>query len=335
MMIARGSLLEKLNDAFVGVSVKETLEQSNCFVFTGDRLIAFNGEVMAETKNPFDFDAVVVANDFLNLISKIPDENLEIVKERNELIVKGHRRKSGVVCTNKITLPLEDIPDDVKWSRLQDGAITAIGQCATICGDDDAEYLATCVHITPNRVEGCDNYRILRIDAPTGFPSDVLIPATSVKSFKSLELTKVAVVDGWIKFRTINKATISVRASSENYLENIDDFLSMQKGESLTLPSNLGEIIERAEIFVSESDISVRLRGGELIITTRKDSGWYKERKKIKYDGRQISFMVNPKFLIEILKRTRDVEVDSRRIKITSGNTQFAALIESDDSSEG
>lgn len=329
MLIARGDLLLRLTEASAGLSPQEVIEQSSCFVFTGEHLITFNNDIMVKMKNPLGFDAVVNAKDMINVLTTLPDVEVDIVRRDGEVVIKGKRRTAGIACANEATLPVDGVPDPDKWSVIADGTTTVMQQAAVTCGTDDSEFVMTCVHITPKLVEGCDNFRLLRVTNDTGFPGEVLLPASSIATLKDIQLNKVSLGKGWAHFKTATGVRISVACSHEKYPRDIDRVLEMSaKVTKVLLPSNLIEILSRAEVMATarfDTRVAVGIKEGEIAITARKDSGWYRERKKIKYNGPPLQFDINPQFLANILARTREVLLDpaKRRIKCEVGNTQF------------
>lgn len=330
MNIGRGLLLSKLNEAAIGLSSKEILEQSNCFIFKDGRLTTFNDDIMVRMASPLDFDMVVNATDLLAILAKIPDDEIEITRTDNEVRINGQRRTAGLAVASEVHLPLDAVPSPVKWSRLGEGVAGLLQQATRTCGKDETQYLATCVHVTPELIEACDNQRLFRVNCTTGFPDRVLIPAASMDMLEGLEVMKVSIGKGWVFFKTLGGAEVALRCSHEDYQKGIDQLLELKEPETMTLPANLKEMVERAEIFNTaayDARVSIHINKGELTISSRKDGGWYKERKKIRYEGRELEFEINPKFLVEILSRTRDIEVDDRRIKIISGNIQFVVAL--------
>jgi hypothetical protein len=331
MIINRGALLARLNEATVGLASKETVEQSNSFVFYDGVLMTFNDAIMVRVKSPLDFNVVVNAADLLGIVGKIPDEDVELKINEGELRVIGNRRKAGLVIAAEMLLPVADVPRADKWSRLVEGTTGSMQQAARVCNDDGSQYLTTCVHVGPDRVEGCDNFRVYRVDGPTGFPASVLLPASAVTELDGLDLTHVAVGQGWTHFQTASGAEISLRCDHGKYFADIDAVLELADAETIILPANLAEMVERAEVFHNgelDALIGIRIGGGELAITSMKDGGWYKERKKIRYDGRPLNFKINPAFLVEVLKKTRDVMVDNFKIKIASERFQFVVALQ-------
>lgn len=329
MQINRGTLLAKLNETIIGVSTKEMLEQSNNFVFTGGKIITFNDDIMCRADSPLDFDVVVNATEFMELISKLPDDEITVMLAEGEILVKGKNKKYGLVASTEVTLPYNVVPSPEKWHKLGEGVMGVLQQAGRVCGNDDGKFLSTCVHVTPDRVESCDNLRMFRQNGPTGFPGEVLIPAHSILELDKTEMSRVSICKGWLYFRTTGGTEIACRCYHAEY-PDVGALLEMDGAEKVTLPANLGEMIERAEIFNpadQEAMIGVKISENEMTITSRKESGWCKERKSIEYTGRALDFEISPKFLVEVLKKTRDVVVDERKMSLAGQSFSFVVCL--------
>lgn len=332
MKISRGELLSRLHEAAIGLSSKEVLEQSNCFVFKGETLTTFNDNIMVRVANPLGFDVVVNAANLMGILSKMPDEEIDIRLGEGELRVKSPNkaRAAGIACVTDVALPLDAVPAPEKWFRLQEGVNGLLQQAARTCGTDEQKYLTTVVHVTPDRIEACDDSRLFRVDVATGFPQEILLPAASVHELESMEITRVSVSPGWAHFKTASGARISVRCSHEKYHDGLDAVLEMDKPVKLVLPSDLKDLVERASVFHSaqyNDKMNVEIADGELVLRSRKDGGWYRERNAIPYTGRPLVFEIQPQFLVSILERTRDVKVDNRKMKIVSDKVQFVVSL--------
>ncbi len=330
MPIPRSVLLVKLTEAAVGLSKKPDLEQSSSFIFKGDRLTTFNGNIMVRTKSPLSFDAVVSASDMLGMLSKIPDDEVEISCNESELRIRStdNRRKAGITMAVGIHSPITDIPMPAKesWSGIKEGVSEALQQAARVCTNDETQSLTSCVHITPKMIEACDNLRLLRTTINTGFSEDVLLPAESLIAIRDIEITKVSMGKGWVHFKTAAGAVVSLASNNETYHDGLDEILALDKPEKITLPANLKEILDRALVMSSAKEdarIGVKIADGELTVTSFKEGAWYKEKRKVKYAGRVLDFDIDPDFLSQVLERTRDVKVDQKRMKIVVDKTQF------------
>jgi DNA polymerase III sliding clamp (beta) subunit (PCNA family) len=191
--------------------------------------------------------------------------------------------------------------------------------------------MATLVHITPTKIEACDNHRLFVAGLKTGFPQSVCIPAISAIAVSSLPITHVSIGEGWAHFKEEEGGTVAVRTSQERYHKSVEDLLKMDDPKQVKLPSNMAELVERAQV-MNESDydskVMIKVADGQLTIMSRKDSGWYRERKKVKYTGTPLRFSVHPKFLADVLKRTDIVSISKDRLKLTVENVEFVVLLD-------
>lgn len=337
MNISRGELLSKLNEASIGLGqgAKKTVAQSDCFIFTTideiPTLITFNDEIMVRVPSPLDFDVIVGATELLAILARIPDDEIMVSLVNGEFRIKGKTktRVAGLVTQAELAMPLDVIAAPGKWHRLGEGVARLMQQAAYVCGDDEAMHLATHVHVTPDRIEACDNKRMFRADIATGFPGEILLPATSLHELEGMEILKVSMGEGWCHFKTSGGAVISLRCSHEPYID-LDIALEVNNPSKLVLPAELKDIVQRAEVFQDSkfnTRIGIRLTEDQLTITSRKESGWYREKKGIEYSGRDIFFEIQPQFLVEMLERTRDVLVDDRKMKAESSGIQFVVVL--------
>lgn len=331
MKVDRAELLQTLTVAGVGLTKREILDQSNAFVFTKDELITFNGEVLTRIANPLEgVEGAVPADDLLKLLAKFPDDEVELVPHKEELRLKGNRRQAGIARMAEIHLPFDDVPKPKGWLDVSESLMGNLLQAARVCGRDETQPMTTVVHLTADKIEACDNFRLFRLTAETGVDKDVLIPASSINSVGIVSPTKVAVTGGWIHLRTKGKHILSIRCVTGDY-PDLTKLLKLKNPKRVQLPGNLPDILSRAEVMYEttyDAMVSVAITSGEMTLTARKETGWYKEAKKIKYKGEPINFEVNPKFLNEILDQTRKVTIGGDRLRIETGDSVFVVSLE-------
>ena len=333
MKIKREDFLKILNIAAVGLTRREILEQSNSFVFTEDYLVTFNGEVLTKCKNPLDdVTGAVGAEDLTKLLSKFPDEFIEVIDKGDELRIKaGGRRSAGITKAAEVALPFDDVPAPKKWNPIPETLLSVLHQAARVCGQDETQPRTTEVHVTEDKVEACDNFRLFRYTMDTGFKKELLIPALSVAGLAGLVFTHCSTRGGWVHFKTESDHVVSLRCSQGEY-PDISPLLEMgKKTEKVTLPSNLADILGRAEVMHETSYdavVSVTIKEGELTLKASKEGGWYKETKRVKYSGRPLQFQVHPKFLEDVLQKTHKVLIGGDRLKLEAGDAVFIVCLE-------
>lgn len=310
------------------------MEQSNAFVFADGELISFNGEVLTRIKNPLeDLDGVaVVAEDFVSLISKFPDDEVDVSVVGSEVRLKGARRNAGLKLQAEVLLPYGGVPKAKRWTPVADQFVAVLVQASRVCGKDQTQPRTTEVHVTPEAVEASDNFRIFRYALKTGLKKDsTLIPASTIDRIGSLSgASKVSETSGWLHIRTKTGHVVSLRGNASDY-PDLTPHLTLKKSKLVTLPSNLGDILGRADVMhetAQDAVVSITIKDGKLSLKAEKDSGWYRESKKITYDGPALTFQVHPKFLQDVVSKTRKVRIGGNRMKIKSGSAVFVVALE-------
>lgn len=332
MNVNRMMLLSVLQRVEPGVSAKAAIEQSDCFVFSGDKVIGFNDEILAVATSPVRLDAVVKADDLMKMLAKLPDDELDVDRVGSDLVLKGAKRKAGLTCAEETVTPYETVPQPEHWRKIGDGILDMLKQASRVCGRDDTQYLTTVVHVTADRIESCDNTRLFRFSGKTGFKRDVLLPAASVDLICKQKPTEVSIGEGWAHFRVDKDVVYSVRCSTMEYLEGLDALLQMDGAEDVRLPNTLPSIVRRADVMndsVFGARITIRIGEHQLTISARKEGGWYKERKKIQYSGRTLEFEANPDLICDVLERSTRTQISKSKMKVTYDNVEFVlALVE-------
>ena len=77
--------------------------------------------------------------------------------------------------------------------------------------------------------------------------------------------------------------------------------------------------------------VRVAMGGEKLKLTARKDGGWFEEIKRVKYDGPDLAFEVNPKFLVDALAKTNKVKIGDGKLKLELDKIQFVVCLEMKD----
>lgn len=336
MKINREKLIKILNTAAVGITRREIYEQTHSFVFTEKELVTFSGEILTRCKNPLPFKGAVAAEDFLPMVSRFPDEVVDVRLKGSEIQLHGKRREAGITRQKKIGLPFKDIPKPKTWTKLPTDLMGNLYQAARACGRDETKPYTLEVHVTPKLVEACDDWRMFRTIGKTRFSKSALIPATSIDAvsslvFKSFSLTsdKKGRVD-WIHLKTKTGHVVSIRCSQGKY-PDLTPLLKVKTPERVKFPDNLSDIVARAEVMQNsshEASIDITIEKGKISLKAKKDSGWFRESRAIKYSGKTMTFQVHPKFLQEVLDKSHKVTIGGNRLKIEGGDTTFVVALE-------
>lgn len=337
--VNRSELLSHLEAVSPGLSAKDILEQSSCFVFRSGQVMTYNDEVACRAPSglPEEFTGAVAAAPLLNILRKLPEDDVEIEGKETELIVRGKRRESGIKMEANITLPISGVEKPLKhgWRELPgrfSDAISIVQECA---GRDQDDFALTCVHITPDYVEATDSFQIARYKLKTGFAKEFLVRRESIKHVLDLGMTHVNETESWVHFKSPASVILSCRRYSENY-PALAEYMKLTNPKPATLPKGLVSAAENANIFSQENadsnNLLLFLEPGRVRIRGEGVSGWYTEWKKLKYAGASMSFLISPKVLIELVTKHNDCLISSDRLMVDGGGWRYVTSLSSPDS---
>lgn len=329
MKIDRAELLRKLEAVAPGLAIKEAVEQSSCFVFAGGRVVTFNDEIACGIDCDLGFTGAVAARPLLDLLAKMAEAEVDVEATDNELIVKGKRRRAGITMEAEITLPIGSVEQPEAWVDMDPEFADAIGVVQHCASKDANNFHLTCVHVTPDCVEACDNFQLARYPLATGVTEACLVKRDSVKHVTGLGMTEVAETKTWLHFRNPVGLTLSVRRELGDF-ENLDKILESD-GTRCTLPGGLAEAVDKAEIFSAENSenniVTIELKSGQLRLRGMGPNGWYEERKDVTWENDPMSFNMAPKLLVDITARTNDCYIAPGRLKIDGGKFTYVTCL--------
>lgn len=323
MRVNREHFLGILESVSAGLSAKEVVEQSSCIVFYKDRIFTFNDEILCSAPFKFDgFEGAVVAKPLLDLLSKLKEDEIDISAENSEILVKGVGKRSGVRMEAKVNLPVDAVEKPDAWHTLGDDFSEAIGMVQPCASNDESQFVLTCIHFHPDYLEACDRFQIARFPVKTGLQEEILVRATSVMKISGLGMVEISETRSWLHFRNKNDLVFSCRKFQEQY-PDLGRFLEKSECEKVTLPSGLEEIVSKAEIFTVENSlgnhVTVSIRNDTISVKGEGTSGWYEERKKIAYNADPLEFMIAPKLLLAISKKSNDCFISAGRLLVETG----------------
>ena len=343
MRINREELLKQLESVLPGLSTREIIEQSSCFIFKiqegrGYReatVNTYNDEIACSQKSLLKIEGAVQAIPFISILRKLKEEELEIdVNDKNtQLLIKGKHRRAGIRMEQDIVLQIEAVDKPKKWKDLPADFADAIAIVQPCAGSNETQFVMTCIHITPKWMEACDNHQVTRFKIKTDIVKPVLIRKESLKYIVSLDMTEFSETKHWIHFRNPTGLIFSCRHFIEKYPTNDITKILKVSGEPLVLPKGLKDAIEKAEIFSSEnvegSDVFVNLKPGKFKITGKGASGWFSEIKKSKYNGESLQFTIPAKLLLEVVQQydKYKCKVSPNYLKITGKKFAYVTAL--------
>jgi hypothetical protein len=328
----RELLLQQLESVQAGLSSREVIEQSSCFIFKEGEVLTYNDEIAARQECCLKVTGAVQAEPLLAILQKLTEEEIEVTVKDSELVIEGKKRKAGIVMEQEILLPVDRIEQPESWTDLHEDfcdAVQIVVQCA---GKDESQFRLTCIHLTPDHLESSDNFQVSRYSIETDLKEETLVRRDSIKYVVEFNMTELSETESWIHFRNPTGLVLSCRRYADEASEfpDLDPILDFE-GTPTTLPKGLSEAVEKAEVFSSENagenEVTIRLKSGKLRIRGEGASGWFTEVKKLKYDGDELSFQIAPKLLSDLVSRHNECEISKDRLKVNGPNFVYVTSL--------
>jgi len=336
MLINREQLLKELDSVSAGLSTREIIEQSSCFAFTKKRVMTFNDDVACVHSTSLKIKGAVPSAPLLNILRKLTDDELNIIcvqgEEGSSLEISTKRKKVTIRIEDEIMLPINTVETAEEWKKLPsdfEEAIRIIKECA---GTDETKFNLTCINITPKWIEACDGYRLARWSMPIKIAEPIQVRADAIRHVLALGMIEFGETDSWLHFRNDDGLVMSCRKYKTDYV-NLSKHLKVT-GSPITLPKNLVEGIEAADVFSSESvegsnQITVLLKQNKIKIVGEGVNGKYEQVGKVKYNGPKIKFLISPTILIDILQKHTTAELSDSKLKVQVGKYRYVTAISS------
>lgn len=309
-----------------GLANTEFIVQSTSFAFMGDRVTTFNDDIsISHPIVGLELTGAVKAEEFYQLLSKIPQEEIEIELKENEIIISAGKAKAGLILQDKISLPLDEVGAIGDWKPLPEKFIDAIQFILPAAFTDMSKPSLTCLHIRKDGIcEASDNLRITQFTIDEMPINSFLIPAKIAKELIKYPVKEIAEGSGWKHFRTGEGTIFSCRIFEEIY-PDIDEMGIMNVvGQEIVFPKGFSDILGRAAIFSKEEytldkEVSITIADKKIEVKSKSDFGWFEESMNIRYTGAPISILIHPIFLSEMLSKIQACIISDKAMKFIGG----------------
>ncbi len=329
MRINREELLKQLESVLPGLSTREIIEQSSCFVFEDDTVMTYNDEVACTIDSCLPIQGAVQALPFVSILRKLKEETLEIRVQKEELLIKGKRKRIGIRMEADILLPIEAVEMPKTWKDLPDDFADAVAVVQLCAGKDMTKFALTCVHLHHKWIQACDGFSAARYRLKLDIDRPTLIRKESLKNVLSLDMTEFGEAENWIHFRNSSGLVLSIRRWEESF-PKISKLLRVE-GIETSFPKGLIEAAEKASVFsidnAEDNEVIISLQPNRLQITGVGATGYYKEIKKIRYKGQSLSFKIAPDLLIDLVRRHSSYEISTDKLKVTTGKYTYVTVL--------
>ncbi len=334
MKLDRNEFIERLEAVAGGLSNREIIDQADCVVFKSGMMRTFNDEISCQIESGLedDFEGAVRGKALIESLKKRQAETLVVAVEGNALIFKPAKGRWRIKMNLEADAKLPSVDLPKKWRKASADFVHALNVVRTSAGKDDSRFVMTCVHFTPDHVEACDDFQILRYSLKTGL-GESLVRASSLEPILSHSITEVGETDSWLHFKTKLGAICSCRRMVEDY-PDVGVFIRRDDGmESIKFPE-LKETIAAASVFTNEKRdgmLQIKLRSGKMLVVGEGDSGRSEDQLTVEYGGDPITFVTSPQLLSEIVGRGKNFNINVDRLVVDGADFEYAACLGRDE----
>lgn len=314
-----------------GISAVEVLQQSSCVILRKGRFYTLSQEIACSIKSGLDdtLDGAVHARKFIEILQKLPDDELDLAVEDGILKVRGERKRLELPLESEVVLPVSEVEVPKEWQKLNPDFCQAVSLVVGCTQKGvKADFIKQCVHVHPQWLEASDNVQMMRYLVNTPVSKSVLVRGETIKTIVQLGMTHGAETENWLHFYSPMKLRLSVRKFGLEKYPPLEKFLEL-RGRRVTLPRGLEKVTERAAVFRDETDnVLVALKDDTLTMRGVADDGVYHEECSLKYSGQPISFVINHKLVGETLKKSENWELTDVSIRVDGGKYVYVSSLE-------
>lgn len=333
MRIDREQLLNELKSVEPGISRREIIEQSSCFVFKDGKVMTFNDEIACTHPSCLDVEGAVQADPLIAILDKLREEVLEIKVGDSELLIRGKKRRAGIRMEMEIVLPVECVEIPKKWKHLPEtfeDAISVVQECAS---KEESQFELTCIHLCPNWIEASDGSQLARYKTKMDIKQSNLVRKESLKYVLELDMKKFSITKNWIHFKNTQGLVFSCRRYyKEKYPhQKITKILKAGGLSPIVLPKGLRAAAEKAMVFSMENaednEVEIKIQPNKIQIKGLGPSGWFKEQSKVDYKGPSLSFLISPILLIKIIEQQNKCQISKSIMKANVGKWTYVTAL--------
>lgn len=329
MILNRKDLLKIFDKIMPGIDKKDSLEGMSHFYFSGTNIITYNDRISIQHPLKTDFDLFVKATDIYKILSKLKTDDITLVGDKDKLNISCKTMKANLatVSNDEVISRIKNVASSlskIKWKKLPTNFISNLILCSYTASTQESDRTLTCVYVNGSDCVASDNNRIshAKMEEPV---DELFVKASEIKNLASINPVEYAVSKSWIHFKNSDGCIFSIIKVSGNF----PDFLPFFdfEGTEVNLPSDILEGVDIASVLVSDDPaIQFKISKGFCHISVQSEAGTMKFRSKIDYNGKDVSFTINPDFLKQMMEHSSSITVSNKMAKLHTDDENFSMV---------
>lgn len=328
MKVDRLKLLNDLGKVLPGIANdKMVMDDMDTIVINNNHVYSYNSaiSVNVEMSQPLDLKVIVKGIDFYNIISKLPEDDIEIEDSGDKLSISCgkanvniNKRKDNLIFERFNSISCEDPWTDINGQEFNN----ALRSCTI--AKNKTEYSG--IYVSGHTMIGTNmfviNKALLSAEYPTFWINDKAVSELA----KWIDFTAVSMSKMWLHFKSKDNTVFSVRTQNlakypaDKIIAIIDSAIANNDGIQGELTEHFYNAVTRAATFSEKDDdfnvIHWNINAEGSTISSKRVSGDYNE-------------------LVEDVKADTDLDIklDTDVISSCANKLTTFKLINGDDSS--
>lgn len=327
-------LKEALNNAYKHTtSNKNTEEKYHSFIFDKKRVITVNTNYSVEIPCETEIQAIAPSEETMKIISRLDSEKIIFQSKKTSISFKTPGVTGEISCYEWKDELLNIVGGkNIKWEKLPEDFNEGIKLCVFSASRDVTSVLFNAVYIKGHHIQSTDNFRISRYQLKDKMKT-LLLPLPSAVALINQETTHYSLEENQAHFKNKDGSAMHCRILEASEYPDVTSFFELKKKDKFSMPSDLSKTISLVSVlaegdFLLDKKIKVVIQKGIMKCRAENETGWIESSLKIKTD-KNISFMINPIFFLEILKLSSEAITDGKKIIFNMENfSHFMMLMD-------
>ncbi len=348
---ARNLLLRVLakTKAAVDASGSTGIVQAQDFVFTGNRVVAYNDRLSISSPLPEDTGLLltVKADRLYKTLQKLPEEDLEFGLGSEDNLSITSKSTKALIKAESLQGDLAELLDSLDldglkekgWQDLPEGFDDAISLCLFSASPDEANVAYNCLRMLEDKIVSTDNWRISQYKFPApAAPLDYLVPSAFAKELVGRGLVQVQAGRAWAHFRDGDGLVLSVRTVDAPF-PDCDKFFEVA-GKTVELPAGIVKALDAVMVYAPGTEDEDRVaelhfKKGKVVCVAEDGAG--RIERMVAAPGMQPPpvnvLSINPVFFMTILEHVATMKVakSGDRVLFKAGNFSHVMNLPGDD----
>ncbi len=308
-----------------------TLDSSGHLLFFDSKMALKSSDAIMFCESPLPGRFSVRLDLIVNLLSKIPADEISMKVGDDELLVEWESGSGGI---RKIEADPLVIEEPETWHDAPE-SFNAVVKSACACAntEDSLRRAYNCIRISPNSVEATDGRQLYMHKWSVELEADVFVLADVVqKAVSQMDaISKIAMSDEYFFLSDVNDVCLAIRKADGSGFPKLSNVIDSLDGKQVKLPVIPSNALGVVKVFTEDTlrKVLITIEDNKVVLESRIEDGWAREVIPCEYQDDPIKVAVNVDFVGNVFASTDPVIVSDTMVGIVgSDNIYIVATID-------